>query len=203
MEQYPSIDRYVRNIPVYAYDKLDGSNVRAEWTRKNGWYKYGSRNQLIDETHPFLGEAIPLFTEKYADDLDKIFRKNRLEKTVVFFEFFGENSFAGWHESDEPHDVVLFDCHVYKQGLIPPKEFNRMFESVETAPLLYSGNCNNDFVTQVQQGELPGMTFEGVVCKGGFDSRRRLQVFKIKNQAWLDKLKTKCGSDEALYRKLV
>jgi hypothetical protein len=35
MKQYPSIDATVRRgILVYAFDKLDGSNIRAEWDRK-------------------------------------------------------------------------------------------------------------------------------------------------------------------------
>lgn len=202
MEQYPSIDREIRNIPIYAYDKLDGSNIRAEYSRKTGFYKFGSRNQLMDETHPHLGDAIPLFKEKYSDDLEQIFRKNKLEKATVFFEFFGPSSFAGQHNPDEEHDVVLFDCHVYKQGILPPKEFNKLFSKVETAEILYTGNCNQLFVDEVRNGTLPGMTFEGVVCKGGFDARRRLQVFKVKNQAWLEKLKLKCGDNDKLFNKL-
>ncbi len=202
MESYPSIGREIRNIPVYAYDKLDGSNIRVEWTRKNYFTKFGSRNQLIDETHPHLGESLQIFDDKYAAGLDHIFRKERVEKMTVFLEFFGPSSFAGFHEPNEKHDLLLFDAYMYKRGMLPPVEFNKMFRNVPTVPLLYTGNCNQPFVDQVKNGILPGMTFEGVVCKAGYDARNRPVVFKVKNQAWLSKLKTKCAGDERMFERL-
>lgn len=37
MKTYPTISRDVLNgMSVYAFAKLDGSNVRAEWSRKQG-----------------------------------------------------------------------------------------------------------------------------------------------------------------------
>lgn len=201
MEQYPSIDKLIRNIPVFAYDKLDGSNIRVEWSKKTGFYKFGSRRQLIDETHPHLGEAISLFNNKYSDDLNRIFTKERFMKTTVFLEFYGPNSFAGFHEQ-EPHTVTLFDVHVYKKGLMGSKEFNKMFSTVETAPLLYTGNVNQDFVDSVKTGTLEGMTFEGVVCKAGYDKRNKLVSFKVKNHAWLEKLKDKYKDDIKMFNEL-
>jgi hypothetical protein len=47
------------------------------------------------------------------------------------------------------------------------------------------------------------MTFEGVVCKGANDKKTKMPImFKIKSQAWLDKLKEHCKEDEALFNKL-
>jgi hypothetical protein len=201
LEQYPSIDKIIRNTHIYAYDKLDGSNIRAEWTRKTGFTKFGSRRQLIDESHTLLGEAIPLFNEKYADVLDEIFRKQKYQKATAFFEFYGENSFAGFHE-DEPHEVTLFDVHIYKQGLMSPQEFNKVFKYVDTAPLLFQGKPTTEFVESVQAGTLEDMTFEGVVCKAGYDNRNKLTSFKIKNKAWLTRLKDKCGNDEKMFTAL-
>ncbi|MEC8566911.1 MAG: RNA ligase family protein, partial [Pseudomonadota bacterium] len=180
MEQYPSIDRIIRDTPIYAYDKLDGSNIRVEWSRKTGFMKYGSRTQLIDSSHPFLGSAIPLFNEKYADVLDELYRKNRFIRVTAFLEYHSPNSFAGFH-ADEQHDITLIDTHIYKQGLMLPKEFNQLYKHVPTAKLLYQGNANSSFVEKVRTGTLPRMTFEGVVCKAGYDNRRRLVAFKIKN----------------------
>jgi hypothetical protein len=201
MEQYPSIDKLIRNTHIYAYDKLDGSNMRAEWTRKTGFTKFGSRRQLIDTTAPVLGEAVTLFNEKYAEDLDRIFRKQQYQKTTVFFEFYGQNSFAGFHE-DEKHDVTLFDVFLYKKGMMTPQEFNKLFSDIDTAALLYQGNPSQEFLESVKNGTLEGMTFEGVVCKSGFDKRNRLASFKVKNDAWLKRLKQKCGDDETLFTKL-
>ena len=43
MKGYPSIPREVQHsLNVYAFDKLDGSQIRAEWTQKNGFFKFGS-----------------------------------------------------------------------------------------------------------------------------------------------------------------
>ena len=33
----------------YAFDKLDGSNMRAKWTQKKKYHVFGKRKQLIDE----------------------------------------------------------------------------------------------------------------------------------------------------------
>jgi len=55
---------------------------------------------------------------------------------------------------------------------------------------------------QVRDGTFPGMTFEGVVCKGPKVSPGRPLMFKVKSRAWLDKLKNFCNGDESLYRRL-
>lgn len=202
MEIYPTIGTIVSNEHIIAFDKLDGSNIRAEWTLKNGFSKFGTRRRLLDTSEEPLGEAISLIQSEYADSLDKIFRKERLQKVTAFFEFAGENSFAGLHE-DEEHSVTLFDIHVYKKGLLPARDFLKMVEGkVRTAPILYEGKVNADFIQSVRDSTLEGMTFEGVICKGGLDNRKRPNNFKLKSTAWLDKLKTKCGDDVAMFEKL-
>lgn len=203
MELYPSIPTRVTSDSIYAFDKLDGSNIRVEWSAKTGFSKFGTRTRLLDASEQPLGEAVHLFNEKYADALESIFRKNRFQKATAFMEFYGENSFAGFH-AEEKHDVMLFDLHVYKKGMLPPKEFLKLFEGkVETAPLLYEGKATASFIEQVRTSNLEGMTFEGVVCKGALDNRRRPVTFKIKSEAWLTRLKTKYGHNERLYNKLV
>lgn len=202
METYPTISTITVDTPILAFDKLDGSNIRAEWTRKNGFNKFGTRRRLLDESEPVLGEAIPLFRETYDDELNRIFRKERMEKATVFFEFVGENSFAGYH-ADEEHTVNLFDIHRYKQGFLTAREFLKLTNNrVPIIPVLYEGKANDAFIRSVREGTLEGMTFEGVICKGGLDNRRRPISFKVKSQAWLDRLKDKCGDDEKLYQKL-
>lgn len=201
MKQYPSISRdIIYGKPIYAFDKLDGSNIRAEWSAKKGFWKFGSRNVLIDNTHQFLGECPNLITEKYTETLNGIFRKLKLQKTICFFEFFGENSFAGNHEN-ENHDVVLFDVWVYKKGLMSPKKFVKTFTNVDTANLLYVGTSNKEFEQSVRCGSLDGMTFEGVVCKGKNITPHIPLMFKIKNTEWLYKLKNTCKDNEE-YEKL-
>lgn len=200
MKSYPSISKQpILNQPVYAFDKLDGSNIRAEWSKKQGFYKFGSRKRLLDESDPLLGTAKQLFLNKYERDLTEIFNRHRWERVVVFFEYYSLNSFAGNH-ADEPHDVIIFDVDLYKKGLLGPKEFIKIFQTVETPKLLYYGNMNFDFAMSVMNRSLPGMTFEGVVCKAQIGSI--IKMSKIKSQDWLTKLKGICGDDTKLYETL-
>ncbi len=194
METYPSIPTEIINEPIYAFDKVDGSNFRAEWSRKSGFNKYGTRTRLLDPYEKPLGEAIELFEHKYMDELDQTFRKQRWEKATAFLEFYGESSFAGQHKEGEKHDVILFDVHVYKMGMLLPKEFlNIIAPRVETVPLLYKGLPNQEFAQKVKTGQLQGMTFEGVVCKGTLNKHQQVTMFKIKNRAWIDAVKAKYG----------
>jgi hypothetical protein len=202
MKTYPSIDREVTNQPIYAFDKIDGSNIRAEWTRKKGFWKFGSRKRLVDESDELLGESKALILEKYADDLTKIFREQRWQKAVAFFEFHGPSSFAGLHSPEEEKTVTLFDVAGDKKGLLEPRNFLRTFGDLDIAPLLYHGNANSEFVAEVKEGRLEGMTFEGVVCKGKARSPGLPLMFKVKNQAWIAKLRGHCRGDERLFNEL-
>jgi hypothetical protein len=45
------------------------------------------------------------------------------------------------------------------------------------------------------------MTFEGVIGKRMIGKNSH-DYFKTKNKAWLDKLKERCGNNQALYNRL-
>lgn len=200
---YPSISKQIQNIPVYTFDKIDGSNTRVEWTRKKGFHKFGTRTRLLEETERPLGEAVTIFQETMAEELEPLMRKTRNERITLFMEFVGESSFAGVHQEDEPHKLVLFDASFYKRGFLPPDEFMKLIgDTVETPGLLHMGKANSNLVELVKTGELEGMTFEGVICKSQAKHRGQHITFKIKNQAWLDKLRTYAKGDEALFQQL-
>lgn len=204
MLSYPSIMRDVIKTPIYAFDKLDGSNIRAEYSRKRGFNKFGSRTRLLDEQEENLGEAITIFNRELNEPLSKIFHEMRIERATCFMEFYGENSFAGLHINNEKHYLKLFDISLFKKGFMLPKDFLKTFEDkVPTPNLLYTGDPLNDFVNRVKNGKLEGMTFEGVVCKGTDLIKNRHIRFKLKNKAWLNKLKDYCKGDEELFNKLV
>ncbi len=186
---------------MYAFDKIDGSNIRAEWSRKNGFYKFGSRKVLMDESHEHLGEAVKLVNRDYADALKDIFRKQRWDRAICFFEFLGPNSFAGQHV-DEPHKVVLIDVNPHKKGLEPPRDFIRTFGDLGIAKCLHIGKATKSFEKSVRDGTLEGMGFEGVVCKG-VRKGRHLTLFKIKSRAWIEKLKEFCAGDEQKFQRLL
>lgn len=197
MKQYPKIDYHNKGIwgsQVYAFDKLDGSNIRCEWSRKRGWYKFGSRNVMIDEKSEFFSDAIGLFLNKYGDDLDRIFRKKypNTQSFVTFSEYFGERSFAGYH-FDEPKDMVLFDVNAHRKGFIEPREFIREFGHLDIPKLVYQGIYNEELIQEVRNNtwELK----EGVICKGTMKVKNGDQVWmtKIKTNDWLTMIKDKYG----------
>ena len=176
MKSYPSIKRFKRDpIKLHTFDKQDGSNLRFEYSKKRGWYKFGTRKRLFDETDPVFGEAISLFFNTLADKLEKKIKNNRL---IVFGEFVGEKSFAGLHEKDDPKTIYVIDVAVYKKGLLPPEEFLDMFG--EFAPR-YLGNIswNQDFIKQIKDSELD-ITFEGVVGKR--QKKKQIEMYKLKKR---------------------
>lgn len=202
MKSYPSIIKKLIDSPGIAFDKLDGSNIRAEWSKeKKGFFKFGSRTKLIDESHPILGESINLFKEKYSEPLSKKLFDKRFKKGVAFFEFFGENSFAGDHKI-EKKDVVLFDLCGDK-GLLYPKDYLNFVEGLDIAKVLYEGYLTKDFIEKVESGSLEGMTFEGVIFKSHLGRPGLPDMTKIKNKAWIEKLKVYCKDDEDLFKKLL
>ena|ERR1041385_4988488 len=205
MKQYPHINYYPKGIigaPVYAFDKLDGSNIRAEWSKKRGWYKFGSKTQMIDENNAQFGLAVKLFKSKYAEPLSLIFKGNEnyryAQAFVVYFEYFGPNSYFGYHPPEDISnmDVVLFDIDQYKRGLIPAREFVDNFGHLHIPRIIYIGNMNQDFIERVKNNEFN--LKEGVICKGIRRTKGRDLVWmvKIKTSDWLDKLKGKFGEQE-------
>lgn len=203
MKQYPIIGTKLKRTKVIIFDKLDGSNIRAEWSSKKGFYKFGSRNRLIDRNQPILGEAIDLIVEGHQEQLSSIFSAKKWERAVAFFEFYGKSSFAGSHDMNEEHEVTLIDVNVYKRGMLDPLHFIELFEEIETPKVLYKGVLTEDLVTSVKSGILEDMTFEGVVCKYHDQKNKIVRMFKIKNVHWIDRLKEKCDGNDALFRRLI
>lgn len=204
MKSYPSITKEIRHdVYIYAFDKLDGSNIQAEWNNKKGFYKFGTRTQLTDEkTMPF-GRAIPLLRDKYEADLAMVFKEQGWRDALCFFEFWGPSSFAGNHNFEEKMDVTLIDVNPYKQGILEPVPFIRTFGHLDIPQICYEGHVTSDLFDQVKQSTLPGMTFEGVVCKAANDKQTRMPImFKIKSKAWLEKLRDYCKGDDQLFDKL-
>lgn len=201
MKQYPSIlnssGKNFREFTAYVFDKIDGSNLRFEWSKKRGWYKFGTRNRLFDRTDEVFGCAVDLFLNTLAPEVEHALRKHKnLQSIVVFAEFAGENSFAGQHTANDEKKLYLFDAAINKKGLMGPKEFLDTFSNV-TNRVLYIGTnkWNRTFIEDVKSGAIKGVTFEGVV--GKFGEGHKLIMAKAKTQKWIDKVRALYHPNEA------
>lgn len=200
MKDYPSILGPSQAPHMYctAFEKLDGSNLRWEWRRKRGWCKFGTRKQLFDRSHEEFGPAIDMFLGKYGDAIEKVIVDSKeyrnAEYATAFAEYFGAKSFAGYHEADDPKNLVLFDVQVFKKGILGPTEFIRKFGHLEIPRVVYEGVLNESFITAVKESR-PGdgklELDEGVVCKGG--TGHELLFRKVKTLQYLERLKTAFG----------
>ena len=208
MKAYPSITTKIDfSKRFYLFDKLDGSNIRAEWSPKKGFYKFGSRTQLLtpDQTtlYPSI-DKINSFVGSTGIEISSKLSKLTKESAVCFFEWVGPNSFAGSHTDPiEDMRVVLIDVALYKKGMMSPERFIEHFTDFDTPAVLHLGKITEELFQQVRRSELPGITFEGVIAKeAGCNKDGRHDMAKIKTNAWLDKLKGFCGDNQELYNRL-
>jgi len=199
MKSYPSILHWNEKRfgeYVYAFNKYDGSNIRFEYSRKRGWYKFGSRRTMIDENHEQLGEAVTIFQEKYADDLIEIFKDSRFRNSrsfVVFAEYVGPNSFAGYHDPEDEMDLILFDVSQFQKGIISPRDFLEYLGHLHIPDVVYKGEYNQEFVDNVRKNSYN--LHEGVIVKGSRKTKGNdiTWMTKIKTDSWLERLKREKG----------
>lgn len=222
MLEYPSIahagGQSFREFKAHVFDKLDGSNLRFEWSKKKGWYKQGTRTRLFDESDPEFGKAIKTF--KHAANMDHnlcvVARKHSWDRMVAFVEWYGRDSFAGWHNPEhewKDMEMALIDISIDGKALMPPKEFVKTFSKSDVATPEYYGvfNWTRGFVAEVRKGNLPGWYEgklnllpdgawrghhgEGVVGKAEIDGR--IVMAKAKTQQWVDRVKARYTAEEA------
>ena len=184
------------------FDKLDGSNLRFEFNKKQGWYKFGTRTRTFDRTDKEFGSSIDLFLNKYGEPLSKIMRDkfSKTESCIAYAEYLGPVSFAGLHDpnylqqighlkeviSNEPKDVVLFDFNPYKKGFVSPFEFLKLFSHLHIPKIIYQGRLTKEFVQNVRDGIYP--LKEGVVVKGG-TTVHEIWNRKIKTNIYLEEIR--------------
>jgi len=223
MKSYPSIEqiayeKFLLNDNIVAFNKYDGSNFRVEWNfkwRKDlqsfGFTKFGTRNNMITADNPDFGETITIFMDNYAEPLNEILSKRNkksplqgIDKITCFFEFLGENSFAGSHNKNDDKDLILIDVFRQKKGFLIPHDFISLFEDsqIKAAEVIYEGKLNKTFIKDISENvwNLPNAKFptvkEGVVCKNkSLLKGQRLPMCKIKTSWWLDKLKAEHPED--------
>lgn len=205
MKSYPSITHYRdAKAPreVLAFAKIDGSNIRVEWNHKRGFYKFGTRTQLLIPEDRIFGKIPELFESTVAEDLHRIFKAQRWKQAIAFFEFWGEGSFAGTHNLNTPKNLSLIDISRDNRGFLEPRPYVDLFGDLPIAPLVYTGPLTDEFIESIKDSTHPGISLEGVVAKGEYISPGLPWMAKIKTQAWYDALKAHCNGNHALYEKL-
>jgi len=200
MKSYPSIStKPVFDVRVHCFEKIDGSQIRVEWSRKQSFYKFGSRKRLVDENN-LLGASKNILEASFAEPLERILVDNKWERAICFFEFAGPQSFAGSHVVGDDLQLTLFDVAPYKRGIMFPDEFVKVFGGLNIPDILHVGKIDEEFVEEIRANtELA----EGIVCKGKGKHKGEPLMFKIKTRAWIDKVKAKCGGDENKLRELL
>jgi hypothetical protein len=204
MKHYDSIDRWNDKYfghSVVGFDKIDGSCIRIEWNRKlskksqftQGFGKFGTRGELITNWRNPYTEAVNIFMDKYSKPLDEMFNKIPIfkgnDKITLFCEFYGPNSFAGHHNWEEPHDIILFDVHLYKRGLMPPNMFIDVFGHLDIPKVIYKGILDETVIKDVQDNKFN--LKEGMVIKGL--NNKTVFMMKVKTWEWLDKVRELYG----------
>ena len=180
---------------LHTFAKLDGSNLRFEWSKKKGWYKAGTRHRLVDDSDPIFGKAPLIFQETLADQCEKICRDNRWQRAVIFCEYYGPQSFAGLHVEGDSMTLTVIDVAPFKKGILPPTDFLKLFGELGPHYLGYL-KWNFNFINRVHQGLESEASFEGVVGKAK-GKGNTLLLYKTKTQAWKDEVKKRFSENEA------
>ena len=199
MKSYPSIKRFRPDRHLgfqgHTFAKLDGSNLRFEWEKKRGWFRFGTRRRVINEEHETFGVAMGMFMEKFAQHFEACAVDQKWAGITVYCEFWGRNSFAGEHESEDTKFLTPIDIAIYKRGMMETEDFLKRFNGQFDLQYLGQQTWDKEFVNRVEDSSFPGMAFEGVVGKNG-QGHKRLAV-KLKSKAWIAKVIEKYGEAKA------
>ncbi len=213
MRHYDSINRiqddgFLLGKSVWAFNKLDGQNFAVKYNpKKNIFDSFGSRKRIVDENDEQFGNAVKFFKNSgIPETLSELVKKNKgkngvfagVDEITFYFEWCGEHSFAGKHDSSDILHLYLIDVFLKKKGYIEPKPYYDIFckdERLDTPELIYKGVLTNTFVKEIwdndwtkQDCRYP-MVKEGVVCRmSSLLKGQRMPKVKFKTKWWIDKL---------------
>lgn len=177
MKDYPSTPRSTgqtfEEFDAYVFDKLDGSNLRWEWSKKQGWYKHGTRTRLFDESDEVFGRAIDIFQRTFAEPLARAACDNRWERVIVFTEFFGPNSFAGVHDPSDGVQLALIDIAPHKGGILGPREYLKIVEAAKVPHAEFLGHQKVDARLRRQRAKRARTVLVRRCCRQGASGQAR------------------------------
>jgi len=184
-----------------AFEKLDGTLIHIVWKPQLGYFEsFGTRRDSFpfleegfdqfDKAHPWLHSLWYGIGElwdqesKLEEFLTNSERFKSCQEIIFFAEYFGPNSFAGSHQVGDKMQLVIFDVQV-DGAMLPPDQFIELFEPFGIPKVVYKGKFSGQLFIDVRNGKYD--VKEGVVVKGVVSGK--VQMVKIKTQAYLDKLR--------------
>lgn len=184
---------------MYFFDKLDGKNIRIEWTKKKGYIKYGSRHQLCSKDDKVFGPAFKLFDDVLAGKIEDIIKWKKWEDPVtIFCEYWGKESLGGIDKEGDEMYISLIDVNIHRRGFLHPKEFVALidkFSGGEIANFIGRYKFTKEFQESVYRNEIPLISSEGAVGK---QQERNLTIrTKIKTDEWKNKIRERFKANEA------
>lgn len=199
------MDKMLLGEEIWAFNKLDGQNFCAKYSPKQKTFTmYGSKTQNVDETSEQFGDAVRYFESKMATTLIAIIRANSgkgdvfnsVEEITIFCEWFGKNSFSGFHVEGDELRLSLIDVFLKKKGYIEPKPFYHLFKgNIEIPELIYRGKLTKEFIDSIVNNDWtdPNCQYptvkEGVVCKRSTLMKgQRMPKCKVKTNWWMNEL---------------
>lgn len=177
---------------TFVFYKYDGTNIRVEIDIKSKKCKFFTKSTQFDQTHMIYGKFLEIFNI-YFDTILKMLYEEKLfssQKVNLYFEFFGDRSFAGGHFSDDKMQIRLFDIQDCNGCFLPPKRFvdlSEKYKDIPFAELIFSGLLDENIVNSIKSNNYN--LFEGAVLKGS--SNKKVWMFKIKTEEYKEKLKLK------------
>ena len=204
---------------VWGFNKLDGQNFLVTYKpKKQEFGPFGSRTVGVDENSEQFGDTVRWFkNSNYPEILKRIVKENSgkkgvfngIEEITFYFEWYGENSFAGKHQEGDEMHLALIDVFLKKKGYLEPEKYYDLFKSsgIELPTLIYHGPLDNTIIKLIQDNDWtqPDANFgnvkEGVVFKRStlLKGQRRPSV-KVKTKWWLNKLHSTYPED--MWKKL-
>ena len=208
-----TVDKLLIGEEVWAFNKLDGQNLGVKYnSRKKEFTDFTSRKRNVDETDEQFGKAVKWFRDHYEEPLKEIIKSqsgkkgifNGIEEITFFFEWYGENSFAGFHKEGDELRLALIDIFMKKKGYIEPKPYYEIFKDsgIEIPELIYRGKLNQEFINSITNNDWTKEGCQYPSVKEGVVMRRstilkgqNMPKAKTKTRWWLDKLHTDFSED--------
>lgn len=220
MHRYDSIenvkyDKCLMGEEVWAFNKLDGQNFGVKYNaRTKEFTDFTSRKCNVDENHEQFGGAVKYFKTNYEQILKDIVKENSgkkglfcgVDEVMFFFEWYGEKSFAGFHQEDDELRLALIDVFLKKKGYIEPKPFYDIFcgrDDILTPELIYRGKLTQEFIDSINNNdwteegcEYPNIKEGVVIRRSTLMKGQRMPKVKTKTKWWLTELHKRYTEEE-------